>query len=145
MLAISQPSRHVVALQPLSRAEIGAWFSELRRFRTHTSYVRGNLVYGREFLGDADLADHCRRWLDETANVRVHGTTKELPRVRFERDELAALRPLAERPYCSVVLPPERATTTPSRLALPARDRIDVERRGLAAYAQLAETVEEVA
>ncbi|MGH9440650.1 MAG: IS21 family transposase, partial [Thermoanaerobaculia bacterium] len=69
-------------------------------------YVRGNLVYGREFLGDADLADQCARWLDETANVRVHGTTKELPRVRFARDERALLQPLAERPYCPVILPP---------------------------------------
>jgi len=109
------------------------------------SYVRGNLVYGREFLGDADLADHCRRWLDETANVRVHGTTKELPRVRFERDERAELQPLAVRPYCSLVLPPERNTATRSPLALPARGRVEVERRALTTYAELVAPVEEVA
>jgi transposase len=40
------------------------------------AYVRGNFVYGREFLGDADLAAQCQRWLDETANVRVHGTNR---------------------------------------------------------------------
>jgi hypothetical protein len=32
------------------------------------------------------------------ADVRVHGTTGEPPLVRFERDEAAALRPIAGRP-----------------------------------------------
>jgi transposase len=103
------------------------------------AYVRGNFIYGREFLGDADLADQGRRWLDETANVRVHGTTRELPRVRFERDERAALQPLAVRPYCSLVLPPERPAVT--RLVPPARGQVDVEHRTLTAYAQLAAEV----
>lgn len=110
------------------------------------AYVRGNLVYGREFLGDADLADQCYRWLEETANARMHGTTKEVPRVRFERDERAVLLPLAERPYCPVVLSPERRDMTARPgLKLPARGRVDVERRPLAAYTQLVETIGEVA
>jgi integrase len=97
--------------------------------------------YGCEFLGDADLADQCRRWLDETANVRVHGTTRELPRVRFERDERVALQAVAERPYCSFVLPPERPART--RLAVPVHGQSgqhgnpDVERRTLTTYAEL--------
>jgi len=103
------------------------------------AYVRGNFVYGREFLGDADLTDQCGRWLDETANVRVHGTTRELPRVRFERDEHAVLQPLAARPYCSLVLPPERPSVAPRGLS--ARGHVDVERRTLTAYAQLAAEV----
>jgi len=109
-------------------------------------YVRGNLVYGREFLGDADLTDQCGRWLEETANVRVHGTTKDVPRVRFERDERALLQPLAERPYCSLVLPAERQESG-GRVPrpLPARGRVEVERRTLTAYAQLAEPIEGVA
>ena len=39
------------------------------------------------------------------ANVRVHGTTREVPQVRFERDERAVLQPLAARPYRSLLLP----------------------------------------
>jgi transposase len=47
----------------------------------------GNFVYGRTFLHDADL-DHQRQlWLKRVANVRVHGTTRERPRDRFDRDE----------------------------------------------------------
>jgi hypothetical protein len=34
----------------------------------------------------------------EIADVRVHGTTGEAPRVRFERDEASALKPLDRRP-----------------------------------------------
>ena len=53
-------------------------------------YVRGNLVYGRDFLHDADLDHQTRHWLDRVANVRVHATTQERPRVRFDRDERLA-------------------------------------------------------
>lgn len=102
-------------------------------------YVRGNLLYGREFLGDADLAAHAERWLEHTANVRVHGTTGVVPRARFEQDERAALLPLAPRPYRALLpLPPPRplgATAAPRLQPL-----LTVERRPLAAYAALAET-----
>jgi transposase len=98
-------------------------------------YLRHNFVYGREFLGDGDLNAQVLDWLDGTANVRVHGTTHEVPRVRFERDERTVLTPLAPRPYHSLVLAPERlARSTP--VALPP---VHVERRPLAAYARLAE------
>jgi len=109
------------------------------------SYVRGNLIYGREFLGDADLAEQTRRWLDETANVRVHGTTRELPRVRFERDERLALEPLAARPYAALVLPPERPAAGRAPGMRSTRGPVEVERRALATYAQLTAGVEEVA
>lgn len=113
-------------------------------------YVRDNFVYGREFLGDADLADQARTWLDHTprtANERVHGTTREIPRVRFERDERCTLTPLAARPYQSLVLAPERypvrytstRSDTLSSVSSGASRSIVVERRRLAAYTQLVE------
>jgi transposase len=37
-------------------------------------YVRGNFVYGRTFLHDADLDQQRQLWLERVANVRVHGT-----------------------------------------------------------------------
>jgi hypothetical protein len=108
-------------------------------------YLRDNFLYGREFLGDADLNAQCLAWLDATANARVHGTTHEVPRERFERDERAALGPLAPRPYHSLVLAPERVArstpvSTPTRsVALPS---VAVARRPLAAYARLARLAE---
>lgn len=105
-------------------------------------YLRHNFLYGREFLGDADLNAQCLAWLDDTANVRVHGTTHEVPRARYERDERAVLGPLAPRPYHSLVLAPERvARSTPVALSV-ALPPVHVERRPLAAYARLARLAE---
>lgn len=97
-------------------------------------YLRGNFVYGRTFLHDADL-DHQRQlWLEHVANVRVHGTTRERPRVRFDGDERFLLQPLAPRRYTSLILD-RPATSTPARRPRPV---VAVEKRSLAAYARLA-------
>jgi len=97
-------------------------------------YVRDNFVYGRDFLNDGDLDAQLQRWLEQTANVRVHGTVKEQPVLRWERDERALLAPLPPRPYRSLVLdrsPPGHAPRTKSPIVL-------VQRRPLAHYAELA-------
>jgi transposase len=77
-------------------------------------YVRRSLVYGREFLDDADLNAQAADWLKRVANVRVHGTTP------------------ASRPYQSLIWgspePRSRSSTRPA---------ITVERRPLAVYAEL--------
>jgi hypothetical protein len=98
-------------------------------------YVRQSFLYGRTFVGDADLNAQALAWLDQVANPRVHGTTGDVPRERFEREEQAGLGPVAARPYRSLVLLPE-----PEPVARPPREvpRLLVERRPLAAYAALA-------
>ena len=101
-------------------------------------YVRGNFLYGREFLGDADLAAQAERWLEATANARVHGTTGVVPRARFEQDERAVLLPLAARPYCAVV-PLSPARPLHLEPGLRTRPLLTVERRPLHAYAALAD------
>lgn len=98
-------------------------------------YLRRNFLYGRTFLGDADLADQTTRWLAEVANVRVHGTTGEPPALRFARDEQALLLPLAARPYRSLLLMPE-SPRSPETAGIPT---IAVERRQLTSYAALTE------
>ena len=110
-------------------------------------YIRSNFFYGREFIGDADLEAQCRAWMEDVANVRVHRTTLCVPRVRFETEEVMHLQPLAERAYRPLVLPAERMTrrTVPHLLA-PIMPAVDVERRGLTLYQQLADAcVDEVA
>jgi transposase len=101
------------------------------------SYVRKNFIYGREFLNDADLDDQRERWLTRTANVRMHWTTKERPQIRFERDEKALLQPLALRPYHSLLLTKPRLPGD-SLLQASVPSELLVERRSLAAYAELA-------
>lgn len=103
-------------------------------------YLRDNFLYGREFLGDADVNAQVADWLERTANARLHGTTKEVPRTRFARDEAAVLLPLALRPYRPVVLPDvaPRTRVLPTRhVAASALPQVEVERRSLATYQAL--------
>lgn len=97
-------------------------------------YVRGSLVYGRSFAGDADLNAQTEWWLRTVANVRKHGTTGERPIDRLEREESAALLPLAPRPYHSLTLPAELSR----QLASAAVPQVPVERRPLTVYARIA-------
>jgi hypothetical protein len=97
--------------------------------------VRGNFVYGRTFLHDADLDQQRQLWLERVANVRVHGTTRERPRVRFDRDERFLLQPLAARRYTSLILD-RPVTSTP--VERPPRPLVAVEKRSLTTYARLA-------
>jgi transposase len=97
-------------------------------------YVRQGFFYGRSFLNDADLNAQALSWLTQTANLRVHRTTAEAPRLRFEREERVLLRPLAPRPYRSLVM----AAAQPDRPRQPrAPTLLTVERRPLAWYDRL--------
>jgi len=106
------------------------------------SYLRSNFLYGREFVGDADLAAQTEWWLEHTANVRIHGTTHEAPRVRFARDEAHTLLPAPLHPYRSLIPPAPGRPSGAVATAL-ARPLIRVERRPLAAYAALTRLAEE--
>jgi transposase len=97
-------------------------------------YLRGSFLYGREFLGDADLAAQARTWVDETANDRIHRTTREKPIERFLRDEKHLLTALAERPYRSLILLP----LEPAKPVVRSTLRIEVQRRPLKTYARIA-------
>ena len=97
-------------------------------------YVRNNFFYGRDFVSDDDLNARVGRWLDEVANVRVHGTLKECVSDRFER-ERPLIGPLAFRPYSPVVPrpgPPESPGRETDERTLP---KVDVEQRALRKYA----------
>jgi len=58
-------------------------------------YVRGNFWPGLKFVDLTDLNDQAHVWLDLTANVRIHGTTGEMP---FERLALEHLQPIDGKP-----------------------------------------------
>jgi transposase len=60
-------------------------------------YVKHNAIAGHSFASWAGLEAHLAWWTREIADVREHGTTGEAPRLRWEREEAAALRPLAGR------------------------------------------------
>lgn len=60
-------------------------------------YVKRNGLAGRAFDSFAAVERHLAVWIEE-ADLRVHGTTHEQPRARFEREEAMALRALPARP-----------------------------------------------
>jgi transposase len=61
-------------------------------------YVKKNAVAGRCFENFAALEAHLDAWVRDIADVRVHGTTGEVPAERFTREEAAALRSIAGIP-----------------------------------------------
>jgi transposase len=62
-------------------------------------YVKKNAIAGRSFASWEAFEAHLARWERDVANVRIHGTTGEVPMIRFERDASAeaARRPAVVR------------------------------------------------
>lgn len=56
-------------------------------------YLRHSFFYGRTFSSLADVREQVARWCEETANARLHATTRERPqdRLLIERTRLRAL------------------------------------------------------
>jgi transposase len=54
-------------------------------------YVKNDGLYGETFASWADLQAHLQQWLEETANVRVHATTGQVPREHYEHEEKPAM------------------------------------------------------
>ena len=88
--------RAVDPVHPVDRWRAGA--IEGGKDERGVGYVKGNALAGRSFVSWAALEGHLAWWMREIADARVHGTTGQAPATRFERDEAAALRPLAGRP-----------------------------------------------
>jgi transposase len=55
-------------------------------------YVENNGFYGEEFANWGELQRYTLEWLDTIANLRVHGTTKQIPKVLFDNEEKASLK-----------------------------------------------------
>ena len=72
---------------------------EKGRVENGVGYVKKNFLAGRELTGSlAGLNALAARWLDEVANVRLHGETKRKPLEAFE-EEKAALTQLPPALY----------------------------------------------
>ena len=100
-------------------------------------YVKHNALAGRSFASFAELERHLATWQVEVADQRIHGTTREQPGVRFERDERVALRPLPTRPL------PVRTRRLKRRVSTDCFVDIDTIRYSVP-YRHIRETVEAV-
>ena len=57
------------------------------RVERAVSYLRRNFFYGRPFRDLEDLNTQLAIWLRDTANIRVHGSTGEVPTVRLQQEQ----------------------------------------------------------
>ena len=62
-------------------------------------YVQGRFMGGKGTQRLVQANRDVRRWCQEEAGMRIHGTTKEQPRRRFEEVEKERLKPLPEAAY----------------------------------------------
>jgi hypothetical protein len=103
------PASREVVLHPQLHAFARHWGFRIRacapyRARTKSKdergvgYVKRNAIAGRRFATWSAMEAHLEAWTREIADARVHGTTGETPRQRFERDEATALRSVAGTP-----------------------------------------------
>lgn len=60
-------------------------------------YVKDNFLNGRSFADFTELNAQALHWLNHTANVRLHATTRERPLDLFRREELTKVSSIA--PY----------------------------------------------
>jgi transposase len=72
------------------------------RVERAVSYLRHNFFYGRNFSDMEDLNNQVVKWLSETANLRIHGTTGEVPKDRLKK-EISHLLSLTREPYVPVI------------------------------------------
>lgn len=57
-------------------------------------YLQINFVAGRTFDSETDIKRQLKNWMDNYANVRIHGITKKVPRELFLNEEKSALQSL---------------------------------------------------
>jgi len=72
--------------------------NEKGRVENAVGYVKKNFLAGLEIPHFAALGPAVRSWLDTIANVRIHGSTREKPVDRLEK-ERPHLRPLPAYPF----------------------------------------------
>ncbi len=63
------------------------------------AYVQGRFMGGRGPMQLAQANQAVRQWCQQEAGMRIHGTTKAQPRLRFEEVEKKRLKPLPAQPY----------------------------------------------
>lgn len=72
--------------------------NEKGRVENAVGYVKKNFLAGLDIPNFTSIHIAARKWLDQTANVRIHGTTRKQP-VELFKTEKPALRPLSAIPY----------------------------------------------
>lgn len=75
------------------------------RVENGVRYVKTNFLNGLELSDFKSINPAARHWLDQVANLRVHGQTQKTPHELFAQEKLRPINPLA---YDAAVLEPVR-------------------------------------
>ncbi|XAM50776.1 hypothetical protein TVTCOM_08810 [Terrisporobacter vanillatitrophus] len=71
------------------------------KVESNVNYVKENCFKGRDFKDIHEASEFCKEWLATVANVRIHGTTKKIPKDIFETVEKKTLQPLPVQEFIS--------------------------------------------
>ena len=93
----------------IAPCDVGA-ANEKGRVENAVGYVKKNLLAGLELTDFAQINPAARQWLDNVANVRIHGSTHRKP-VELLDIEKPHLKPMPSQPYDVGVIRPARANT----------------------------------
>lgn len=69
------------------------------RVENQVPYVRESWFDGESFVDLDDARTHAEAWCRDVAGARVHGTTREVPRDVFERQERGVMKPAPTTPF----------------------------------------------
>jgi len=69
------------------------------RVENQIAFVRESWFDGEKFLSLADARRSAEHWSRDIAGARVHGTTRQVPREAFEREEKGAMLPPPSTPF----------------------------------------------
>jgi transposase len=67
---------------------------EKGRVENGVAYVKKNFLNGLELSDFKSINPAARHWLDQIANVRIHGQTQKMPQELFAQEKLKSLHPL---------------------------------------------------
>ena len=82
------------------------------KVESNVKYVKDNCFKGRDFRDIEKARTFLSRWLDETANKRIHGTIKRVPAQLFEETEKPKLLKLPQEDF--IFSKTARATVLPN-------------------------------
>jgi len=102
MISIADPLAPTIVPAFLDYAQARGLFVDAARVRSpkdkgrvenQVAFVRESWFAGETFHGLDDAREHAARWCRDIAGARVHGTTRQVPRDLFERDERPVMAP----------------------------------------------------
>jgi transposase len=83
---------------------------EKGRVERAARYLKENFLAGRSFVSLTDINQQVARWLEQEANCRIHGSTRQKPVERFQAEQ-SLLTPLPPQDYDTRLITTVKSTS----------------------------------